>query len=140
MARDRSWLEREADKVLEKLERFESQGDLTRLSEGELLELAKLCKQNLADAFELWEEHQRHYPSSVWFGISVVSGYGGLFLVEPVTASVIITIGGALGATKSIYDRGAHLIREQRYLDLYWRASRHRDAVAVELTRRGIRF
>ena len=72
--------------------------------------------------------------------ISVASGLGGLLLLEPTTISLVLTIGGALGAGKSLYDRGAHLMRVQKLLSDYWEASLHHDALAAELTRRGIRF
>ena len=52
--------------------------------------------------------------------------------------SIIITAGGVAGAAKSLYDRGRHLIAEQKYLGLYWSVATRKDALKVELTRRGI--
>lgn len=45
-----------------------------------------------------------------------------------------------MGATKSVYDKGIHLVEQPAVLALYWRAHRQKDALAGELIRRGIRF
>ena len=140
MARERTWIEARAAAHAIKLDRFEDSGDLTAVSTEQLADLIELAAESLAEAHEICSEHARRYPSIVWFFVSTGSGLGGLLLLEPTAGSLIITIGGALGAAKSLYDRGAHLLREQRYLSMYWRASRHESALASELTRRGIRF
>ena len=105
-----------------------------------LAELCEIAAKNLREAFQICEEHEGNYPSPIAFWVSVVSGFGGLLILEPTFASIVMTIGGALGAGISIYQRGEHLMREQGYLGLYWRADMHRSALAVELMRRGIRY
>jgi hypothetical protein len=135
-----SWLEQRSAVVRNRLDHFERQGNLALLPDPELLRLAVATKGTVDEAYKICKEHERHFPSTAWFAISTLSGLGGLLLLEPTTGSMIITIGGALGAAKSIYDRGAHLVREQGYLGLYWRADSHRRTLAAEMTRRGIRF
>ena len=61
-------------------------------------------------------------------------------MTAAVTASLLVTIGGAMGAAKSVYDKSVPLAAQQAVLAFYWRAHRQKDAIAAELTRRGIRF
>jgi hypothetical protein len=121
------------------LEEFDRAGDLTALAPAQLLHLTTL----IADAHEICrdilQEHERNSPSTAWFAISTVSGFGGLVLLEPTLGAIVITLGGIAGAAKSLYDYGAHLVVEQRYLDLYWRTEARKDALKIELIRRGIR-
>jgi len=140
MPDDPNWLEQRSAVVRDRLVHFELQGDLALLVEAVLLRLAVATRETLKEAYEICREHERNFPSTAWFAISTLSGLGGLLLLEPTTGSMIITIGGALGAAKSIYDRSAHLVREQGYLGLYWRADGHRRAIAAEMTRRGVQF
>ena len=140
MPDDLNWLEQRSAVVRDRLDHFERQGSLALLPDPELLRLAVATRETVDEAYEICKEHERHFPSTAWFGISTLSGLGGLLFLEPTTGSMIIAIGGALGAAKSIYDRSAHLVREQRYLGRYWRADGHRRALAAEMTRRGIPF
>lgn len=140
MAKEPDWLTEAAETVEADLDRLENLGGLTDLSDYDLLELARTIADTLKRAYDLCKEHERRFPSFVWFGISTLSGLGGIFLLEPTTASLLVTIGGVAGAAKSIFDRGLHLVREQRFLGLYWRADRLRNAIAAELIRRGVRF
>lgn len=139
MGQDVRWIVERAERVRDRLDEFDRAGDLTDLRVIELIDLIDL----IADAHELCaailEEHKRNFPSTFWFAGSFLSGLGGLAFIEPTLGSIIITVGGAAGAAKSLYDRGAHLITEQNYLGLYWSVAIRRDALKIELTRRGIR-
>jgi hypothetical protein len=140
VAAEPNWLSERATDLQAGLELLDQTGSLAVLSDDDLLEFALLAEGVFDQAHGLWREHVRGFPSFVWFGISTLSGLGGLLLLEPTIASLLVAVGGAAGAAKAIYDRGAHLVREQRYLGLYWRANRYREALAAELVRRGIRF
>ena len=126
------------------LDRIDERGDLSLFSIDDLEGAIDEVNRNLQEAYTLYLVHDEQAPSWIWFGISASSGFGGLFLLEPMTAvataSLIVTIGGAMGAAKSVYDKGVHLVEQQAVLAFYWRAHRQKDAIAAELTRRGIRF
>lgn len=122
------------------LDVFDQSGDLAQLSEFRLLELTRLLARAHDLSCEILREHERNCPSTITFALSFLSGVGGLILVEPTTASVVVVAGGVLAAAKSVYDRGAHLFAEQRHLALFWDVSLRREALKIELIRRGIRI
>ncbi|AXS41915.1 hypothetical protein D1F64_20265 [Breoghania sp. L-A4] len=140
MARSPDPLDQEATRIGRRLDRFEAHGDLAQLPTAALLDQVLATRKTLNEANQLCVRHDQAMPSAIWFFVSVGSGFGSLFFMEPTLASVAITAGGVAGAFKSLYDRGRHLLIEQRYLGLYWRANAHREALAVEMHRRGIRY
>jgi hypothetical protein len=58
--------------------------------------------------------------------------------MDPTLISVVLTAFGVLGAGKSLYDRSAYLVTEQRYFGLYWAVQQRKNALGSELARRGI--
>lgn len=132
------WIEQRVKNVRAQLSRFDGYGDLRLLSSGGLLELANLLDRANQECLDIVDEFERRKPSEFWFWINTVGGFVGLALMDPTLISVALTIGGALGAGKSVYDRAAYLITEQRYLDLYWAVQHRKNALGSELTRRGL--
>ena len=133
-----SWIAQRAEAVLSKLSQFDACGDLTQLSPAALAELVDILVVANKDCLEILDEHERQEPSAFWFWLSVVGGLGGIALMDPTLVSVILTAGGLLGGVKAVYDKGAYLLEEQRYLGLYWDVAHRKDALGSELTRRGI--
>ena len=132
------WLDRRAEEITRALQEFDDSGDLTALEPERLLDLARLLDGANRSCWETLQEHERQAPSAFWFHLSVWTGVGGIALLEPSLISIIITVGGLLGSGKSIYDRGAHLVAEQRYLQLFWAVELRKDRLKSALARRGI--
>ncbi|MCH8197605.1 MAG: hypothetical protein IH904_05940 [Proteobacteria bacterium] len=139
MEQDVRWIVERAERVRDRLDEFDRAGDLTGLTPSELRDQVKLIKEADVLCAAILEEHERNFPSTLWFAVAFLSGLGGLAYFEPTLGPIIITVGGIAGAAKSLYDRGAHLIAEQKYLGLYGSVVDRKDALRVELTRRAIR-
>lgn len=140
MEQDVRWIVERAEGVRDRLNEFDRAGDLTGLTLSELRDQIKLIADAHKLCAEILEEHKRNFPSTFWFAVAFLTGLGGLAYFEPTLGPIIVTVGGMAGAAKSLYDRGAHLIAEQKYLGLYWSVATRKDALRVELTRRGIRY
>jgi hypothetical protein len=132
------WLGRRAEEITRALQEFDDRGDLMAVEPESLLDLAQLLDGANRTCWEILEEHEGQAPSAFWFHLSVWTGVGGIALVDPNLISIIITVGGLLGSIKSIYDRGAHLVTEQRYLRLFWAVELRKDKLKSTLARRGI--
>ena len=134
------WIEQRAGTVRARLSQFDGHGDLALLTLEALLELVEFLDLANKDCLDIVDEFERQKPSAFWFWINAASGFGGLALLDPTLISLILTIGGALGGGKSLFDRAAYLATEQRYLGLYWGVQHRKNALGAELTRRGIRW
>jgi hypothetical protein len=134
----KGWIEQRTETVRARIAEFDAHGNLTPLAPTILMELAELLDQANNDCLSIVDEFETQRPSASWFWINAISGYGGLALIDPTFISAAIAIGGALGASKSLYDRARFLVLEQRYLSLYWDVQLRKSALGSELIRRGI--
>jgi hypothetical protein len=90
------------------------------------------------EVYDLFLDHAATRPSSVWLILAVISGLGGLYLLDWTWASMVVSVGGAAGALKAIADLGGHLKREQTILGAYWRVDRLKVALVREMANRDI--
>ena len=109
------------------------------LAPEELLNLVTLLEDANSVCDQILREHNRREPSNIWLLISVLSGIGGIALMGPLSVvPFVITLGGAAGGLKSVYDLNAHMNEAQYYLSLTWSIRMRTHALRYILARRGI--
>jgi hypothetical protein len=133
-----TWLEARADELLAKINRFDASGPLTALSNSQLLQLIVLIEGANEDCMDLLQEHHHHAPSMLEFSVGAFSGLGGLALLDPSMLSLLVTSAGVLATAIATYNRGHHLLAEQRYLGVFWDIEHRRHLLQSEMARRGI--
>ncbi len=134
----RSEFDARSEKIEQSLHAFDDAEPLTRRSRGQLEALLINLDEANAICQEIVFEHERREPSQSWFLISVAAGVGGLIVTGPGAIPIIIAIGGAAGAGKSIADFYSHENAAQHYRVLSWRISTRLTKLKAAMAQRGL--